>query len=80
MFTLNSYLILISEDNTYPNLMAILTGFNNTLSYNTCDPKQMGKLEQCPFIWKHFQDSGYITAYAEDEVKINTVINISVTP
>lgn len=54
--------------------MAILAGFNNSLSYSKCDPKQVGKLDQCPFIWKYFQDSGYITAYAEDEAKINTVI------
>lgn len=58
--------------------MAVLAGLNNSLSYSICDPKQVGKLDQCPFIWKYFQDSGYITAYAEDEAKINTVSIIQI--
>ncbi|CRL03323.1 CLUMA_CG016463, isoform A, partial [Clunio marinus] len=60
------------DDNTFPNLMAILTGFNRTYAYHACDPKQIGHLDNCPFIWKHFQNSGYVTGYAEDEAKIGT--------
>jgi len=60
------------DDNTFPNLMAILTGFNQSYSYEACNPKKIGNLDNCPFIWKHFQNSGYVTAYAEDEAKIGT--------
>uniref|UniRef100_A0A182Q8B6 Uncharacterized protein n=1 Tax=Anopheles farauti TaxID=69004 RepID=A0A182Q8B6_9DIPT len=60
------------DDNTYPNLMAILTGYNNSLAYSICNPKKVGQLEECPFMWKYFADNGYATAYAEDEAGINT--------
>ncbi|XP_058064079.1 uncharacterized protein LOC131213856 isoform X1 [Anopheles bellator] len=60
------------DDNTYPNLMAILTGYNNSLAYSVCNPRKVGQLEECPFLWKYFADSGYATAYAEDEASINT--------
>lgn len=60
------------DDNTYPNLMAILTGFNSTQSLKECDPKLRGKLDKCPFIWKQFQNQGFVTAYGEDEASINT--------
>lgn len=60
------------DDNTFPNLMAILTGFNQSYAYESCDPKKIGKLDKCPFMWKHFQSSGYVTGYAEDEAKIGT--------
>ncbi|KAJ6643681.1 hypothetical protein Bhyg_08646, partial [Pseudolycoriella hygida] len=59
-------------DNTYPNLMAILVGYNNTLAYDECQPTIPGKLETCPFIWQSFRDAGYVTAYGEDEAKIST--------
>lgn len=32
------------DDNTFPNLMAILTGYNQTTSYELCDPKKVGHL------------------------------------
>ncbi|XP_055611977.1 uncharacterized protein LOC129758496 isoform X2 [Uranotaenia lowii] len=60
------------DDNTYPNLMAILTGYNNTLAYDLCNPRKVGQLETCPFMWNYFADSGYVTAYAEDEASIST--------
>lgn len=60
------------DDNTFPNLMAILTGYNSSLAYNTCNPRKVGQLETCPFVWNMFTNSGYVTAYAEDEASINT--------
>lgn len=60
------------DDNTFPNLMAILTGYNQSSSYEYCDPKKVGQLDKCPFMWKHFVNSGYATGYAEDEAKIGT--------
>lgn len=52
--------------------MAILVGVNNTLAYTDCDPKKVGKLETCSFMWNYFKDNGYVTAYGEDEASINT--------
>ncbi|XP_031636443.1 uncharacterized protein LOC116349218 isoform X2 [Contarinia nasturtii] len=60
------------DDNTFPNLMAILTGYNQTLAYGECSPRQVGKLEECPLIWNEFKDSGYVTSYGEDEVSISS--------
>ncbi|XP_021696525.1 uncharacterized protein LOC5564096 isoform X2 [Aedes aegypti] len=60
------------DDNTFPNLMAILTGYNSTLAYDKCNPRKVGQLETCPFVWNMFTNSGYVTAYAEDEASINT--------
>lgn len=52
--------------------MAILTGKNNSQSYEECDPKRVGALNKCPFIWQNFQELGYATAYAEDEASISS--------
>lgn len=52
--------------------MAILTGLNNTQAYHVCDPKKVGKLDECPFIWRQLRDIGYATAYAEDEASISS--------
>ena len=60
------------DDNTFPNLMAILTGYNQSYSYDACNPKAIGKLDKCPFVWKDFENAGYVTGYAEDEAKIST--------
>ncbi|KAK9886042.1 hypothetical protein WA026_014827 [Henosepilachna vigintioctopunctata] len=59
-------------DNTFPNLMAILTGYNETEAYKICNPKTIGPLDSCRFIFKTFKKFGYITAYGEDESCINT--------
>lgn len=52
--------------------MAILTGYNNTLAYDKCEPRTVGKLDQCPFIWKEFNNYGYVTSYGEDEASISS--------
>lgn len=59
-------------DNTFPNLMAILTGYNETVAFSKCSPRKVGALDRCPFMWKAFREHGYVTAYAEDESSINT--------
>lgn len=59
------------EDNTFPNLMAVLTGSNYTRIVDYCSPYS-GHVNECDFIWKEFKKAGYITAYAEDETVINT--------
>ncbi|XP_051862863.1 uncharacterized protein LOC127565943 [Drosophila albomicans] len=53
-------------DNTFPNLMAVLTGFNNTRSQQVCRPKEVGGMDACPMLWKAYKKKGYMTAYAED--------------
>ncbi|XP_039494201.1 uncharacterized protein LOC120453520 [Drosophila santomea] len=59
-------------DNTFPNLMAILTGFNKTYANARCHPDKVRGLDACPFIWKDFKDKGYTTAFAEDWSKFST--------
>lgn len=46
-------------------LAAVNRIFINFPTFPSCTDK-------CPFIWKDFQNSGYVTAYAEDEAKIGT--------
>lgn len=59
-------------DNTYPNLMAVLTGIDGELSYEACLPIKIGRLDNCSFIWKKFREGNYTTAYGEDEYTIST--------
>lgn len=59
-------------DNTFPNLMAIFTGKNESLAFRTCNPRKIGSLDKCNFIFFNYSAAGYVTAYAEDEAKINT--------
>ncbi|XP_063987795.1 uncharacterized protein LOC135167968 isoform X2 [Diachasmimorpha longicaudata] len=59
-------------DNTFPNLMAILTGLNYSDAYKNCPPTQAYGLDNCPFLWQNFRNAGYVTAYAEDWVEIST--------
>ncbi|KRT84551.1 hypothetical protein AMK59_1321 [Oryctes borbonicus] len=57
-------------DNTFPNLVAILTG--KQYSVAKCFPTQIGCIDKYGFIWTDYQKLGYVTAYAEDESSINT--------
>ena len=59
-------------DNTFPNLIAILTGMNVSQLFNTCYPSQDTRLDDCPFLWNEYSKQGYLTAYFEDEVQIGT--------
>ena len=59
-------------DNTFPNLMAILTGQNQSFAYSKCTPKIPYGLDNCSLIWYNFRDAGYVTAYGEDHVPIST--------
>ncbi|RZC40975.1 DUF229 and/or Sulfatase domain containing protein [Asbolus verrucosus] len=59
-------------DNTFPNIMAILTGYNESSAFNKCDPTILNMLDYCPMIWNDFRKFGYVTAFAEDESWIST--------
>ncbi|KAL1498108.1 hypothetical protein ABEB36_008962 [Hypothenemus hampei] len=60
------------DDNTFPNLMAILTGFDQLTAYKVCNPKVGGSLDKCPMLWYSYRDLGYVTGYAEDAASIST--------
>lgn len=55
-------------DNTFPNLMAALTGHNTSTIAKLCT----GKMDKCndQLIWSIFKKSGYITAYGEDYLRL----------
>ncbi|XP_018784187.1 PREDICTED: uncharacterized protein LOC108965952 [Bactrocera latifrons] len=61
-------------DNTFPNLMALLTSYNLTMAQAKCLPKAVGGLNNplCNFIWNDFKRFGYKTAYAEDTSSMST--------
>lgn len=55
------------EDNTFPNLVAVLAGMSVPELRNRCWPTAYTPFDDCPFLWKRFEALGYRTAYAEDE-------------
>ncbi|KAF7284191.1 hypothetical protein GWI33_022442 [Rhynchophorus ferrugineus] len=57
-------------DNTFPNLMAILTGRSLDTLGETC--KRNETFDNCDFIWNAFKEQGFVTAYGEDEPDIST--------
>ncbi|KAF7994458.1 hypothetical protein HCN44_003930 [Aphidius gifuensis] len=59
-------------ENTFPNLMAILTGQESDTAYERCKPHEAFGLNNCPFLWNNFRNIGYVTAYGEDTVPIST--------
>lgn len=60
------------EDNTFPNLIAILTGKTLPQLRKLCWPSASSKLDNCPILWNNFSNQGYLTAYAEDEPQMAT--------
>lgn len=53
-------------DNTFPNLIPVLTGLDENELVNTCWPSNTHRFDNCPFIWNDFKRKKYATAYAED--------------
>ncbi|XP_023293630.2 uncharacterized protein LOC111676867 [Lucilia cuprina] len=57
-------------DNTYPNLMPVLTGFDEDEVAISClgpAPKFSSSLyDNCSLIWKRYKEAGFKTVYAED--------------
>ncbi|KAH8397397.1 hypothetical protein KR222_002500, partial [Zaprionus bogoriensis] len=60
------------DDNTFPNVMAVMAGYNLDSAMKQCNPYHADGLDKCKLIWKLYQKYGYVTAYGEDAVKINT--------
>ncbi|XP_077296477.1 uncharacterized protein LOC143918426 [Arctopsyche grandis] len=53
-------------DNTYPNLVPVLSGLSESELQDHCLPRNDSTYDDCPFIWKKYKESGYMTAFAED--------------
>ncbi|XP_065199485.1 uncharacterized protein LOC135831139 [Planococcus citri] len=59
-------------DNTFPNLVAALSGMNVTQFRSSCVKSKKDMFDNCPLIWKNFKNNSYITAYIEDCPSIGT--------
>ncbi|KAH8245070.1 hypothetical protein KR032_004426, partial [Drosophila birchii] len=59
-------------DNTLPNLLAVLTGRTPKDWRSLCDVRERGCLDRLTYIWDHFRNAGYLTAYAEDLAPFST--------
>ncbi|KAH8262892.1 hypothetical protein KR044_001709 [Drosophila immigrans] len=57
--------------NTYPNLLPLFSGLNETELEHDCYTKERGYVK-CDFIWNHFKAAGFNTCYAEDNSAIGT--------
>ncbi|XP_050506437.1 uncharacterized protein LOC126884531 [Diabrotica virgifera virgifera] len=59
------------EDNTFPNLIAVLAGvkfsYHENLPENAiCNPYDTKSLNNCNFLWNVYKENNYSTVYAED--------------
>lgn len=52
--------------------MAFLTGYNRKTVDKKCNMHKFGGLDNCKYMWNLYHDAGYVTAYGEDDVDINT--------
>ncbi|XP_012139050.1 uncharacterized protein LOC100878029 isoform X2 [Megachile rotundata] len=59
-------------DNTYPNLVPVLTGLTEGELHDLCWQTKHKTFDDCPFIWKNFSAAGYRTAFGEDACSITT--------
>lgn len=55
-----------TAENTYPNSVSFLTGFSEKDIELICHSSKNVAFDDCPFIWKAFEDLNYITVNAED--------------
>ncbi|GAB0095698.1 uncharacterized protein DMENIID0001_111090 [Sergentomyia squamirostris] len=53
-------------DNTYPNLIPVLSGLDAAELESVCLPLKNSTFDNCHFIWRNFARRGYLTAFAED--------------
>lgn len=54
-------------DNTYPNLIPALTGFDVDELKEACFPnEETSYFDKCNFIWDKFSENNYYTAFTED--------------
>lgn len=53
-------------DNTFPNLIPVLTGMSEAELRNSCWPSNKDHFDKCPFLWYDYKLKGYTTVYGED--------------
>ncbi|KAF5298405.1 hypothetical protein FQR65_LT01183 [Abscondita terminalis] len=53
-------------DNTFPNLIPLLTGLHLSELVKNCWHKQTDKFDKCHFIWNNYSSNGFATVFAED--------------
>jgi hypothetical protein len=53
-------------------MMAFLAGLNLSYTLDNFNPKMNGEIDKAPFIWKTFEEFGFVTAFAEDQGFIGT--------
>lgn len=60
-------------DNTFPNLIPMLTGYDERELPQVCfNNSNKESLDKCNFLWKRYAEKGYRTLYAEDSPKISS--------
>ena len=57
-------------DETFPNLVPLLTGLSLRELKKTCWLYSYQTLDKCPWIWNNFHNAGFISGYAEDATHI----------
>ncbi|KAH8377217.1 hypothetical protein KR093_004278, partial [Drosophila rubida] len=60
------------DENTLPNIIALLTGEIPSQLKKFCYMNKPGCMDLYNFLWNHYRNAGYLTAYAEDLVAIDT--------
>lgn len=56
------------DDNTFPNILAVLTGHKVTIHGSELSGHfQHDYVDHYPFVWKNFSDAGYVTGLAEEQ-------------
>ncbi|XP_068150557.1 uncharacterized protein [Drosophila tropicalis] len=59
-------------DNTFPNLVALLSGLDEQEIEISCVNKVNPIYDRCSLIWKRFKQAGYKTVFAEDVATLAT--------
>ncbi|XP_071448112.1 uncharacterized protein [Hetaerina americana] len=53
-------------DNTFPNIVPLMTGLKESELKKRCWPRAYDKLDDCPWLWYRYEDRGYRTVLVED--------------
>ncbi|XP_057325830.1 uncharacterized protein LOC130667915 [Microplitis mediator] len=59
-------------DNTYPNLVPVLSGLSEKEFRLNCWNNTKLPFDKCPLMWKNFSEAGYRTIFAEDACAMTT--------
>lgn len=58
------------EDNTFPNLLPVLSGLSVEEFRDRCWPRDSDYFDDCHFVWKDFKSANFSTAFMEDSPMI----------